>query len=718
MLLDSALRAESTLAPHGGAVSVESARRAGHRVRARCTSSRSRRSSAAAARSGAHRRVATLRDRRHRARRDRRTGDHDLRAGRVDAPRPTAPRRGVRRAAPRHARAVAHASHRSSGWRRARARRRRIRRSRPIASDEPPAAWSAVVAARRALSRSAPSASTRCAMGWPRPVSRPTTRRALAAADERDGRRGAPRPANCTSCANTSSSSCTATAASGCSCHVEYQVAAARWAPSYVARIDGDACGSSSARSSRRTRARTGPACRCRFDRGARAVRAAARVAAAEDWPAAARARARPAFARRRPAPTRCTATTIAPSGRAATAQDARKFGVASQFEDSTYEESRARRTAARARGDAPAASAPDAFAAEVWDEDSSAGKEAFARLRPDRRWRPWTRPHRRRAGAGRRCDRVRPGSAAAEAGATRGESNLEPQSGAAAVAAPRLDYGNLMMAPPCPRPRAARWCRRPPTATRARSPPSRPWRRPGSRRSRCPSGCHADWIHTYDYAFATDGAVDVRADGAWHSIALTSRSRAPRRSATSRCRASRPTCSASPALANPFAGPLLPGPIDVYDRGRFLVTSELDYTPPGGARRGRARRRCDGQGRAQRRVPRGDGRHAARCASPPPRDLDRHREPVRRADRARGPRARSRSRARATTTSTSSSARSSRRGSGGRRIRALLAISACAVAIAGSSTISEAAKRTLRAAYEVKIAGKLELIGGNRREP
>jgi hypothetical protein len=26
-----------------------------------------------------------------------------------------------------------------------------------------------------------------------------------------------------------------------------------------------------------------------------------------------------------------------------------------------------------------------------------------------------------------------------------------------------------------------------------------------------------------------------------------------------------------------------LPGPIDVYDRGQFLVTSEVDYTPPGG---------------------------------------------------------------------------------------------------------------------------------------
>src|SRR4029079_18112937 len=34
-------------------------------------------------------------------------------------------------------------------------------------------------------------------------------------------------------------------------------------------------------------------------------------------------------------------------------------------------------------------------------------------------------------------------------------------------------------------------------------------------------------------------------------------------------------------AFANPFAGPMLPGPIDVYDRGRFLVTSAVDYTPP-----------------------------------------------------------------------------------------------------------------------------------------
>src|SRR5262249_47696749 len=36
-------------------------------------------------------------------------------------------------------------------------------------------------------------------------------------------------------------------------------------------------------------------------------------------------------------------------------------------------------------------------------------------------------------------------------------------------------------------------------------------------------------------------------------------------------------------AIENPLDGPLLPGPIDIYDRGQFLVTSEVDYTPPGG---------------------------------------------------------------------------------------------------------------------------------------
>ena len=37
-------------------------------------------------------------------------------------------------------------------------------------------------------------------------------------------------------------------------------------------------------------------------------------------------------------------------------------------------------------------------------------------------------------------------------------------------------------------------------------------------------------------------------------------------------------------SIANPLPGPLLPGPVDVYDRGRFLITSAVEHTPPDAA--------------------------------------------------------------------------------------------------------------------------------------
>jgi uncharacterized protein (TIGR02231 family) len=97
------------------------------------------------------------------------------------------------------------------------------------------------------------------------------------------------------------------------------------------------------------------------------------------------------------------------------------------------------------------------------------------------------------------------------------------------------------------------------------------------------PAGCAAAWLHTYDYAFATDGAVDVRADGAWHSIAVTAKSGQAKLRHVAVPREQADVFRVA-SIANPFAGPLLPGPIDVYDRGRFLVTSALGFTPPGGS--------------------------------------------------------------------------------------------------------------------------------------
>jgi uncharacterized protein (TIGR02231 family) len=94
------------------------------------------------------------------------------------------------------------------------------------------------------------------------------------------------------------------------------------------------------------------------------------------------------------------------------------------------------------------------------------------------------------------------------------------------------------------------------------------------------PPGCVADWIHTYDYAFVTDAAVDVRADGVWHSVPVSASSTTARVRHVAVPR-EQPDVFRVATITNPFAAPLLPGPIDVYDRGRFLITSSIDYTPP-----------------------------------------------------------------------------------------------------------------------------------------
>jgi uncharacterized protein (TIGR02231 family) len=96
-------------------------------------------------------------------------------------------------------------------------------------------------------------------------------------------------------------------------------------------------------------------------------------------------------------------------------------------------------------------------------------------------------------------------------------------------------------------------------------------------------SAGHVDeWAHSYDYAFASDGAVDVASDGAWHSVALTARAGSAKVRHVAVPREQQDVFRVA-EVTNPFDGPLLPGPIDIYDRGQFLVTSEVDYTAPGG---------------------------------------------------------------------------------------------------------------------------------------
>jgi hypothetical protein len=95
------------------------------------------------------------------------------------------------------------------------------------------------------------------------------------------------------------------------------------------------------------------------------------------------------------------------------------------------------------------------------------------------------------------------------------------------------------------------------------------------------PPGTSATWDHVYDHAFDGDTPVDVASDGTWHAISVTAKS-APvavrhvvvPREGTEVYRMAE--------LVNPLGAPLLPGPIDVFDDGVYLLTSSVDGVPAG----------------------------------------------------------------------------------------------------------------------------------------
>lgn len=96
------------------------------------------------------------------------------------------------------------------------------------------------------------------------------------------------------------------------------------------------------------------------------------------------------------------------------------------------------------------------------------------------------------------------------------------------------------------------------------------------------PPGCRAEWSDAYDYAFDADARLEVPSDGAWHGVALGRRDApvairhvAVPREVSDVFRMAR--------LDNPHDAPLLPGPLDVYDGRDFLLTTAIDFTPPGG---------------------------------------------------------------------------------------------------------------------------------------
>jgi hypothetical protein len=536
-------------------------------------------------------------------------------------------------------------------------------------------------------------------------------RRALEVVADRERRGGSARGAKLHELRKYVEIELTATAASEIAIHLEYQVSAARWAPSYVARIEDDHV--------------------------TVFVRAVVAQDSGEDWtgvPLRLSTAEPERFAilpelhaqkigRRQHEPGRL-GFRAPPTGAAALYADydralkpkregdARPFTGKSQLEDSTYE-------GARPVAPPPPGFAPDANMAfgglseEVWDEESSRAKEAFSTPPSGSPMQAAPAPAQSVGAIGAKSRGAAGGAPASLRRSGRAESTVEPAPPAAAV--PRLDYGNLRMA--------------------SASSPSRgmliaatPDRHAGTIAHELstlqarlaalplPPGCVADWAHAYDYAFATEGAVDVIADGTWHSIAVTAKPSTAKLRHVTVPREQADVFRVA-QIANPFAGPLLPGPIDIYDHGRFLVTSTVDYTPAGAtveiglgvdaavkvARNASFHEEAAGMLRGALRLVHAitidvenlSGRSIeleVRERMPVKRDGDDEVEII--PGKVDPPWER---------WTPDPGAPREQRFRGGHRWKI---------------AVPAGAKKTLRTGYEIKIAGKLELVGGNRREP
>ncbi|MDP3498859.1 MAG: DUF4139 domain-containing protein [Myxococcales bacterium] len=85
-----------------------------------------------------------------------------------------------------------------------------------------------------------------------------------------------------------------------------------------------------------------------------------------------------------------------------------------------------------------------------------------------------------------------------------------------------------------------------------------------------------------FDYVYPTDAAVDVPSDGTWHSVPVNTRT------ATGEVRyvvvpREDPQVYRLALVKNPLPSPLLPGPVEVYVAGEYVLTTVLPSVPPGG---------------------------------------------------------------------------------------------------------------------------------------
>ena len=501
--------------------------------------------------------------------------------------------------------------------------------------------------------------------------------------------------------------------------HVEYLVVAARWAPSYVARIDG-------AKASFELRAviaqDTGEDWR-----GAKLVLSTAEPARFAQLPELAAQR----IGRKQAEPPR-SGFRAPPAGAEALYADYLRY-VAQRVETDDDAREQERPTAPFGAVDPDElddgtvlGARAQSFSEENWDEETSAAKDRFST------------PPRGAPMMSRRLAATLPAAAPstivmdelaapekvkssnvmakrAAGGGMRDEPAAnKPKPPPPGEPSPLLDYRNLVMAD-ARAPARGRLIPAPQDGDRAAIQRDVATREIRIERLALPPGCVGSWSHSYDYAYATDGAIDVASDAAWHSIAVTASTAAVqlRHVAVPR---EQPDVFRIATLANPFPGPLLPGPIDVYDRGRFLVTSSVEQSPPGAtleiglgvdaaikvARNTEFREEAAGMLRGSLKLHHGIAIDVDNVSAQPVELEVRERIPVAREGDdeveialgrvepawepwkpdADGPRA--------------------ARLRGGYRWRV---------------TLPAGARKTLRAAYEVKISGKAELVGGNRRE-
>ncbi|MGF1466821.1 MAG: DUF4139 domain-containing protein [Sandaracinaceae bacterium] len=85
-----------------------------------------------------------------------------------------------------------------------------------------------------------------------------------------------------------------------------------------------------------------------------------------------------------------------------------------------------------------------------------------------------------------------------------------------------------------------------------------------------------------FDYAYRSEGRIDAPSDGAFHTLEVLSHRSQARMRYVVVPREAREVFRFL-ELANPLDAPLLAGPVDVYRGDAFLLTGELDTVPPRG---------------------------------------------------------------------------------------------------------------------------------------